>query len=224
MIATREIVMKTDLELRLEVEREFALDPKVDSSNIAVTVKNAVVTLTGQVQSYAAKWEAENVVKHIVGVTGIADDLKVTLYGDQPNDTDLRQRVLQALEANAFVPSETIKPIVQDGWVTLQGNALYHYEKQDAENVVRSLPGVRGITDSITIDNPVEPQDVSEEIADALAQSPRIDAHHITVKVNGRTVVLEGSVRSLAERDDVESAAWTAPGVNCVENHLVVRC
>lgn len=215
--------MKTDLDLRQDVERELARDPKIDASNIAVTAKDGVVTLTGRVRNYVDKWEAENVVKRIVGVAGIADDVEVTLDGAEPNDTDLTERVLHALEADVFVPSETIKPVIQDGWVTLEGKALYYYQKQYAENAVRSLRGVKGIIDSITIDNPAEPQDVIRKIADALTRSARIDAHRIVVKVSGRTAILEGSVRSLAERDEAEMAAWAAPGVNSVENRLVVR-
>jgi osmotically-inducible protein OsmY len=219
-----EFVMKTDAELGQDVEKELDCNPKVDASNITVTVRNGVVTLTGRVQNYATKCEAESVVKRIVGVTGLADDLEVTLVGAQPNDTDLTERVLQALEANVFVPSETITPVVHDGWVTLKGKALYYYEKLDAESAVRPLRGVKGITDSIVIDNPDEPQDLNQAIiTDALSRNARIDADQITVKVNGHTAILEGSVRCLAERDEAELAAWAAPGVNSVENHLVVR-
>jgi osmotically-inducible protein OsmY len=216
--------MKTDMELRQNVEKELAWNPKIDASNITVAAKNGVVTLTGRVQNYATKCEAESVVKHIVGVTGLADDLEVTLGGVQPNDTDLMERVLQALQANVFVPSGTITAVVHDGWVTLKGKTLYYYEKLDAENVVRPLRGVKGITDSVVIDNPNEPQDLNQTIiTDALSRNARIDAAQITVKANGRTAILEGSVRSLAERDDAELSAWAAPGVNSVENQLVVR-
>jgi osmotically-inducible protein OsmY len=223
-LTAEEFVMKTDMELGQDVEKELAWNPKVDASNITVTAKNGVVTLTGRVQNYATKCEAESVVKHIVGVTGLADDLEVTLGGVLPNDTDLTEKVLQALEANVFVPSETITPAVHDGWVTLSGKARYYYEKLDAENAVRPLRGIKGITDSIVIDNADQPQDLSQTIiTDALSRNARLDADQITVKVNGRTAILQGSVRCLAERDEAEQAAWAAPGVNSVENHLVVR-
>ncbi len=135
--------------------------------------------------------------------------------------------MLQALEANVFVPSKTIKPVVHDGWVTLSGKALYYYEKLDAENSVRPLRGVKGITDSIVIDTPDGSQNLNQEITQevitgALSRNARLDADQITVKVNGRTAILEGAVRCLAERDDAEQAAWAAPGVNAVENHLVI--
>jgi osmotically-inducible protein OsmY len=216
-------MMKTDTELRQDVEKELAWNSRVDASNITATVQNRMVTLTGHVQNYAIKCEAGSVVKHIAGVAGLANDLEVTLGGTQPNDADLTRSVLQALQGNVFVPSETIKPVVHDGRVTLKGKALYYHEKMDAENAVRPLRGVKGITDSIVIDNPDGPQDLSQTIiTDALSRNARLDADQVTVRVNGRTVILEGSVRCLAERDDAEHAAWAAPGVNAVENHLVI--
>jgi osmotically-inducible protein OsmY len=215
--------MKTDTELRQDVEKELAWNSRVDASNITVSALNRVVTLTGHVQNYAIKCEAGSVVKHIAGVAGLANDLEVTLGGTQPNDADLTQSVLQALRANVFIPSETIQPVVHDGRVTLEGKALYYYEKLDAENAVRPLRGVKGITDSIVIDNPDGPQDLSQTIiTEALSRNARLNADRVTVKVNGHTVVLEGSVRCLAERDDTEQAVWAAPGVNAVENHLVI--
>jgi osmotically-inducible protein OsmY len=216
-------MMKTDTELRQDVEKELAWNSRVDASNITATVQNRMVTLTGHVQNYAIKCEAGSVVKHIAGVAGLANDLEVTLGGTQPNDADLTRSVLQALQGNVFVPSETIKLVVHDGRVTLKGKALYYHEKLDAENAVRPLRGVKGITDSIVIDNPDGPQDLSQTIiTDALSRNARLDADQVTVRVNGRTVILEGSVRCLAERDDAEHAAWAAPGVNAVENHLLI--
>jgi osmotically-inducible protein OsmY len=219
--------MKTDMELGQDVEKELAWNSRVDASHITVTTQNRMVTLAGRVQNYAIKCEAGSVVKHIAGVAGLANELEVTSGGAQPNDPDLTQRVLQALEANVFVPSKTIKPVVHDGWVTLSGKALYCYEKLDAENSVRPLRGVKGITDSIVIDTPDGSQNLNQEITQevitgALSRNARLDADQITVKVNGRTAILEGAVRCLAERDDAEQAAWAAPGVNAVENHLVV--
>ncbi len=215
--------MKTDLELRQDVERELAWDPKVNASHIAVTAKDGVVMLAGQVPNYPMKWEAENVVKHIVGVAGIADDLEVILGGEQPSDTDLTEQVVRALEANVFVPSETITPVVRNGCVTLEGKAQFYYQKRYAEDAVRCIRGVKGIVDSITIDNAAVAQDVDQKIAAALARNARIDARRITVTVKGRTAILEGTVRSLSEREDVEAAAWAAPGVSSVQNRLVVR-
>lgn len=215
--------MKTDLELREDVERELAWDPKIDASKIAVTAKNGVVTLTGQVRNFLDKWEAEGVVKRVFGVTGIADDIEVMLGGSKPNDSDLTERVLNALKWNVSVPADKIKPVVRDGWVTLEGKVRWYYQKTAAEGAVRYMHGVKGVTNSITIDNPVEPQDVSKKITEALTRNARIDAHQISVKASGHTAILDGSVRSVAERDEAEVAAWAAPGVNSVENHLSIR-
>jgi osmotically-inducible protein OsmY len=226
LIRTEVPVMKTDTELRQDVEKGLAWNSRVDAGHITVTARNRVVTLVGHVQSYAIKCEAGSVVKHIAGVAGLANDLEVTPEGAQPNDADLTRSVLQALEGNVFVPSKTIKPVVHDGWVTLSGKVLYYYEKLDAKNAVRPLRGVKGITDSVVIDNPdgsqLSQEIIQEIITDALSRNARLDTDRITVKVNGRTVVLEGAVQCLAERDDAEQAAWAAPGLSIVENHLVV--
>jgi osmotically-inducible protein OsmY len=215
--------MKTDLELRQDVERELAWAPQVDASKIAVTAKDGVVTLTGQVRQYLDKWEAERIAKRVFGVTGIADNIEVTLGGAKPNDTDLTATVLHALKTNVSVPPDKIKPVVSGGWVTLEGKVQWYYQRTAAEGAVRYLKGVKGVSNSITIDNPVEPQEVDKRITESLIRNARIDAGQIKVKARGHTAILDGSVRSVAERDEAEMAAWAAPGVNSVENHLSVR-
>jgi osmotically-inducible protein OsmY len=215
--------MKTDLQLRQDVERELSWEPQVDASKIAVTAQNGVVTLTGQVDNLFGKWEAERIVKRVYGVIGIADDLEVTLGGPKPNDTDLTQRVLGALRWNVSVPSGAVRPTVSNGWVTLEGKVQWYYQKIAAEHAVRYLSGVKGVSNSIAIDNPIEPHEVSQRITEALARNARIDAQLISVKSSGHTAILVGSVRSMAERDEAETAAWSAPGVNSVENHLTVH-
>jgi len=215
--------MKTDLELRQDVERQLSWDPKLEASKIAVTAKNGVVTLTGEVRTFFDKWEAEKIVKGVLGVTGVAEDLKVNLLGTRPNDTELTERVVNSLKWNASVPNDKIKPMVSDGWVTLEGEVRWYWQKRAAESAVRYLHGVKGVTNSVTINNPVEPQDISNRITEALTRNARLDARQITVRANGHTAILDGSVRSIAERDEAESAAWSAPGVNMVEDHLSIR-
>lgn len=215
--------MKTDLELRQDVERELTWDPKVDATKVAVMTEAGVVTLTGQVRNYIEKYEAERDAKRVFGIAGIANDLKVTLGGSKPNDTELTERVVNALKWNDYVPSGKVKPVVRDGWVTLEGKVQWYYQKSAAEGAVRHLHGVKGVTNSVAIDNPAQPQDVSNKITEALTRNARVDAHNIRVNVTGHTAVLNGSVRSMAERDEAETAAWSAPGVNVVENHLAIN-
>ena len=214
--------MKSDLEVRQDVERELAWDPRIDAANIAVAAKQGVVTLTGQVRNFLEKWEAEDAAKRVVGVIGIANDLEVTLVGPAVSDTDLAERVSMALQWNAAVPADAIKAVVSDGWVTLEGSVQWYHQKAAAEDAVRSLHGVRGVTNLISIDNPVDPQDLSGRISEALTRNAHIDARNVTVRAEGHTVVLEGSVRTWAEREEAEKAAWAAPGVTSVENRLVV--
>lgn len=214
--------MKSDLEVRQDVERELAWDPRIDAANIAVAAKQGVVTLTGQVRNFIEKWEAEDAAKRVAGVIGIANDLEVTLVGPAVSDTDLAERVSMALQWNAAVPADAIKAVVSDGWVTLEGSVQWYHQKAAAEDAVRSLHGVRGVTNLISIDNPVDPQDLSGRISEALTRNAHIDARNVTVRAEGHTVVLEGSVRTWAEREEAEKAAWAAPGVTSVENRLVV--
>ena len=214
--------MKSDLEVRQDVERELAWDPRIDAANIAVAAKQGVVTLTGQVRNFIEKWEAEDAAKRVAGVIGIANDLEVTLVGPAVSDTDLAERVSMALQWNAAVPADAIKAVVSDGWVTLEGSVQWYHQKAAAEDAVRSLHGVRGVTNLISIDNPVDPQDLSGRISEALTRNAHIDARNVTVRAEGHTVVLEGSVRTWAEREEAETAAWAAPGVTSVENRLGV--
>ena len=214
--------MKSDLEVRQDVERELAWDPRIDAANIAVAAKQGVVTLTGQVRNFIEKWEAEDAAKRVAGGIGIANDLEVTLVGPAVSDTDLAERVSMALQWNAAVPADAIKAVVSDGWVTLEGSVQWYHQKAAAEDAVRSLHGVRGVTNLISIDNPVDPQDLSGRISEALTRNAHIDARNVTVRAEGHTVVLEGSVRTWAEREEAEKAAWAAPGVTSVENRLVV--
>jgi osmotically-inducible protein OsmY len=131
--------------------------------------------------------------------------------------------VKHALKMNVSVPANKIKPVVSGGWVTLEGKVQWYVQRTAAEGAVRYLPGVLGVINSITIDNPVEPKEVDKRITESLTRNARIDARQIKVKASGHTAILDGSVRSVAERDEAEMAAWAAPGVNTVENHLSVR-
>lgn len=212
----------TDYDVREGVTNELAWSPKVDADRIAVSVSDGAVTLTGQVGSYLEKWEADRIAKRVYGVTGVANDLQIDINGTSTKDTDLLQRVLQALEWNLEVPSGVVKPTVSNGWVTLSGNVTWNFQREAAESCVRSLSGVIGVTDEITLEIQPTPKDVSKRITDALSRNAQLDARRISVKTDGNTAVLDGSVSSWAERDEAETAAWSAPGVNVVRNNLEV--
>ena len=215
--------MSTDMQLRQDVERELSWDPGLDARNVAVTAQSGVVTLTGHVNSYHAKMEAERIAKRVYGVTGIANDIEVDWPGTKKLlDADLVQAVLAALKWNAAVPASKLKPIVRDGWLTLEGKVDWFYQKREAENAVRSLSGIRGVTNNIMIESDVVPQRVSEKITEALTRNAQLDARRISVLAQDHKVTLSGSVRSWAERDDAETAAWAAPGITAVENHIRV--
>ena len=211
----------TDYDVREAVKNELAWSPKVDADRIAVSVTDGAVTLTGQVGSYLEKWEANRIAKRVYGVTGVANDLEIDYSGASTQDTDLLQRALQALEWNLEVPSGAVRPTVSNGWVTLTGNVAWNFQREAAESSIRNLSGVIGVTDEITLKIQPTPKDVSKRISDALSRNAQLDARRISVKTDGSTAVL-GSVSSWAERDEAETAAWSAPGVNVVKNNLQV--
>jgi osmotically-inducible protein OsmY len=217
----KEIPM-TDYDVREGVKNELAWSPKVDAERIAVSVTDGAVTLTGQVGSYLEKWEAERIAKRVYGVTGVANDLSIDYNGTSTKDSDLLQRVLRALEWNLEVPSGAVQPTVSNGWVTLSGHVTWNYQREAAESCVRILSGVIGVTDEITLEIQPTPKDVSQRITDALNRNAQLDARRIRVKTDGSTAVLDGSVSSWAERDEAETAAWSAPGVNVVKNNIEV--
>lgn len=214
--------MKTDSELRRDVERELEWDPSIDARNIAVAVKDGVVTLTGYVPSYSDKWRAERIVKRVAGVTAVANDIEVKLTGER-TDTDIAEAARLALKTDSRVPFDRIKVIVEHGWVNLEGKVDYYYQKSAAESDVRYLAGVRGVTNAIVVAPTLSPTEVKSKIEEALKRSAELDARRVTVEVRGSKVIVSGTVRSWAEREEAELAAWRAPGVSEVENRIEVK-
>jgi len=212
----------SDLDVREGVRSALDWSPKVDATQIAVSVKGGAVSLTGNVPSYLQKWDAERIAKQVYGVTGVANDLTVNYIGGDTRDPDLLQRVLQSLNWNLEVPIGSVKPTVTNGWVTLSGTVKWNFQREAAESSVRYLSGVKGVTDQITLQSQPTPKDVDKRITDALSRNAQLDARRISVSTDGSTAVLDGTVSSWAERDEAETAAWSAPGVNNVENNLHV--
>lgn len=212
-----------DSELRRRVIAELDWDPSIDNSAIGVAVKDGVVTLNGSVVSYAQKKDAERAVKRVAGVKAVAEDLQIKLPGSSArSDADLAHWVLGGLRFNVNVPYERIQIMVEDGWVTFEGEVDYQYQKVAAENAIKYVQGVKGFTDNIRVKPKVSTADVKAKIESAFARRAQLDANQIKVEAAESKVTLRGSVHSWDERQQAEQAAWAAPGVSKVDNYVTV--
>lgn len=217
--------MKTDAEIRRDVEAELQWDPSVDDEKIGVIVNSGVVTLTGEASHFAGKWAAEDITKRVSGVRAIANDIQVAIpLSSARTDTDIAVAAANALRWNVAVGAAQIKPVVRDGWITLSGKVTWGFQKTSAGNSVRSLMGVKGITNDITVASAIKAADVKHKIEAAFKRhATLLDAKDIEVKVDDSTVTLKGHVDTWQEHEDAARAAWAAPGVAHVENRLVIQ-
>jgi len=218
-----EIAMKSDRDIERDVKEELEWNPDLEASDIAVSVKDGVVTLAGFVKSYTDKYEAETAAKRVAGVSGVANDLEVRLPSiDERPDPDIARDAVAALKSQLPISSEHIKVVVKHGWVTLEGQVEWQYQKNTAESAVRRIKGVKGVSNMILLKPRVEPSEIKQKIQQAFKRNAEVDANRIVVETKGSEVILKVTVRSWIEREEAERVAWSAPGVTRVEDRIVV--
>jgi osmotically-inducible protein OsmY len=215
--------MKTNEKLQEDVQNALKWEPLLHAAEIGVTVNNGVVHLSGTVDSYSKKLEAETATKNVTGVKAVVEEIKVH-FGSNWNRTsdEIAQAIVTALKDNWLISADKVKVTVEDGWVTFTGSLPWHYQKMSAEGSVKNLYGVKGVTNNITIEPDIEEEIETENVENALARSWWVNDADITVSVEDHEVTLSGSVSSFYQKDEAGAIAWKTPGIASVNNELSV--
>lgn len=215
--------MKTDLQIKKDIQDELVWDPAVSSTDIGVIVKDGVVTLTGHLSSLAEKLAAERAAQRVGGVKAVAVEMDVRpLSSNARSDTDIAVAAKQALGWNVSVPEGHVQTKVEKGWISLTGEVEWDYQRRAAERAVRDLVGVVGVTNLVKVKPRISPIDIQKSIESALKRQAEREAQHMQVLVEGSRVTLRGKVHSWSERQAAQGAAWSAPGVSNVTNELAI--
>ena len=215
--------MKTDAEIKEDVTRELRWDLQIsDPEAIGVAVKDGAVALTGHTPTYAEKLAAARAAERVYGVKAVANDINVQLAGAPRDDAEIATAIAHVLDNNVQIPPGQVRARVQSGWVTLDGNVRYDFQRHEVERMIRHVRGVVGITDLITVTPPASPERVREAIEDTFRREAEVDARHISIEVSDHTARLYGHVHSLKEASAAQEAVAAAPGIATVESHLLV--
>jgi osmotically-inducible protein OsmY len=215
--------MKTDAEIKDDVIRELRWDLQItDPDAIGVAVKDGAVTLTGHTPTYAETLAAGRAAERVYGVKAVANDLKVQLVGMPRDDSEIATAIAHVLDNNVQIPPGQVHARVKDGWVTLDGNVKYDFQRREVERMVRHVRDVIGVTDLITVTPPASPERIQEAIEDTFRREAEVDARHVSVDITDHTARLYGHVHSLKEASAARAAAAAASGIAKVETHLLI--
>ena len=215
--------MKNNSELQTDVQNAIKWEPLLNAAEIGVTAKDGVISLTGVVDSYAKKLEAENAAKKVIGVKALVEKIEVKFPSSwAKTNLEIANEVLAALKSNWAVPTDKVTVKVEDGWVTLEGELPWDYQREAAKNAVNFLTGVKGVTNNIKIKSESHDAIEKKDVEEAIARSWSVDDSDISVSVSGTTVTLTGTVSSWYQRDEAGRIAWKTPGIWSVKNELAV--